>query len=267
MNKRSAVLVASGLVLAMVSAAFGIMMGFTGPSSAGTEGIRLQAHRKPVVKTVTDRRTVHKTAPGGTSGSSTVVLDAHPGAAGRRIRRRRRIRPSKARDDDSSIRRPSHRITGRGRPKRSRRSRPNRTRRAPLPSPAMTDAPARRPRWSKNRVRLVAWTSGGLAFLISGSAIAAAPKPDVEVGAKRPRPTPRKTIVKHHVVRTVIYDPPVSTGSSVTYVYGGATGGTTASAGSSGGSTTSGGSSSGSSGSSGGSSGSSGGTTTTTGGS
>lgn len=78
MNKRSAVLVASGLVLAMVSAAFGIMMGFTGPSSAGTEGIRLHAHRKPVVKTVTDRRTVHKTAPGGTSGSSTVVLTATP---------------------------------------------------------------------------------------------------------------------------------------------------------------------------------------------
>lgn len=78
MNKRSAVLVASGLVLAMVSAAFGIMMGFTGPSSAGTEGIRLQAHRKPVVKTVTDRRTVHKTAPGGTSGSSTVVLTQTP---------------------------------------------------------------------------------------------------------------------------------------------------------------------------------------------
>ena len=102
MNKRSAVLVASGLVLAMVSAAFGIMMGFTGPSSAGTEGIRLHAHRKPVVKTVTDRRTVHKTAPGGTSGSSTVVLTRHPGAAGRRVRRRRRIRPSKARDDDSS---------------------------------------------------------------------------------------------------------------------------------------------------------------------
>ena len=73
MNKRSAVLVASGLVLAMISAAFGIMMGFTGPSSAGTEGVHVRAARKPVVKTVTDKRTIHKTAP-ETSGSTTVVL-------------------------------------------------------------------------------------------------------------------------------------------------------------------------------------------------
>jgi hypothetical protein len=78
MNKRSAVLVASGLVLAMVSAAFGIMMGFTGPSSAGTEGVRVRAERKPVVKTVTDKRTIHLAAPGGASGSSTVVLTRTP---------------------------------------------------------------------------------------------------------------------------------------------------------------------------------------------
>jgi len=75
MNKRSAVLVASGLVLAMVSAAFGIMMGFTGPSSAGTEGVRVRAERKPVVKTITDKRTIHKTAPGS---SGTVVLTQTP---------------------------------------------------------------------------------------------------------------------------------------------------------------------------------------------
>jgi hypothetical protein len=79
MNKRSAVLVASGLVLAMVSAAFGIMMGFTGPSSAGAEGVRVRAERKPVVKTVTDKRTIHLAAPGGASGSSTVVLTRTPG--------------------------------------------------------------------------------------------------------------------------------------------------------------------------------------------
>jgi hypothetical protein len=77
MNKRSAVLVASGLVLAMVSAAFGIMMGFTGPSSAGTQGVHVRAERKPVVKTVTDKRTIHKAAPGG-SGGTTVVLTRTP---------------------------------------------------------------------------------------------------------------------------------------------------------------------------------------------
>ena len=103
----------------------------------------------------------------------------------------------------------------------------------------MTDARAKRPRWSKNRVRLAAWLSGGLAFLISGAAIAAAPKPDVDVGVRRPLPTPRKTIIKRHVVRRVIYDPPISSGATVTYVSGGSSGGTT----SAGGSSSSGGSS------------------------
>jgi len=78
MNKRSALLVASGLVLAMVSAAFGIMMGFTGPSSAGAHGVHVRAERKPVVKTVTDKRTIHKAAPGGTAGGSAVVLTRTP---------------------------------------------------------------------------------------------------------------------------------------------------------------------------------------------
>ena len=73
MKKRSAVLIAAGLVLAMVTAAFGIMMGFTGPSSAGIGGIHVRsARRAPIVRTVTQRRTIHRTAPGG-SGSFTAV--------------------------------------------------------------------------------------------------------------------------------------------------------------------------------------------------
>ncbi len=64
MNKRSAVLIASGLVLAMLVASAGIMLGFTGPTRAGGNSVHMRAHnRKPVVKTVTDRHTVHVTAP------------------------------------------------------------------------------------------------------------------------------------------------------------------------------------------------------------
>lgn len=64
MNKRSAVLIASGLVLAMLVASVGIMLGFTGPTRAGGGSVHMRARdRKPVVKTVTDRHTVHVTAP------------------------------------------------------------------------------------------------------------------------------------------------------------------------------------------------------------
>jgi hypothetical protein len=73
MNKRSAVLVASGLVLAMVLAAFGIVMGVTGPSTAGGK-VTMRKHRPPIIKTVTDRKTVHMPATGGASGGSTTTV-------------------------------------------------------------------------------------------------------------------------------------------------------------------------------------------------
>lgn len=131
----------------------------------------------------------------------------------------------------------------------------------------MTEAP-RRARWSKGKVRAVAWLSAGLAFLVSGAAIAVAPKPPTnEVAHRRPRPAPRKTIIQHRVIRSVIVDPPVSTGGNATVYTTSASG----SSGSSGGTTTTSttSSSSGSSGSSGGtpSGGGTSATTTTTGGS
>ena len=80
MNKRSALLVASGLVLAMAAAAFGIVMGFTGPSSAGGR-VSVPQHRKPIVKTVTTKKTVHVPAPGGSGGGSvTTVVTTAPSA-------------------------------------------------------------------------------------------------------------------------------------------------------------------------------------------
>ena len=125
----------------------------------------------------------------------------------------------------------------------------------------MTEATTRRPRWSKGQLRVVAWLSAGLAFLLSGSAIAMAPRPPADETAHRhPRPTPRKTIVQHRVIRRVVYDPPVSTAGNVT-VYA-----TAASGSSAGTTTTTSTSGGGTSGSAGGGTSSSG-TTTTTGGS
>jgi len=138
----------------------------------------------------------------------------------------------------------------------------------------MTDRLARSARWSKAKIRATAWIAGGLAFLVSGAAIGAVPKPpaDRAVPRDRHRPAPRPTIVKRRVVRTVVVDPPANsgaTGSVVVYTgetgSAGATtsGATTTSSG--GTATSSGGTSSG--GSSGSGSSSSGGSTTTTGGS
>ena len=73
MKKRSAILMAAGLSLAIVTAAFGIVMGFTGPSEAGGKVAISTPHRKPVVKTVTERHTVHMPTPGGDGGSTTVI--------------------------------------------------------------------------------------------------------------------------------------------------------------------------------------------------
>lgn len=73
MKKRSAIVIAAGLSLAMVTAAFGIMMGFTGPSEAGSR-VSVAKHRKPVVKTVTEKHTVHIQAPGGSGGGGTTTV-------------------------------------------------------------------------------------------------------------------------------------------------------------------------------------------------
>jgi hypothetical protein len=76
MNKRTALLVASGLVFALVAAGFGIVMGFTGPSDAKGR-VHLKA-KKPVVKTVTDHKTVHVPASGARAGATTTVLTKTP---------------------------------------------------------------------------------------------------------------------------------------------------------------------------------------------
>ena len=80
MKKRSAILMAGLLSLAMVTAAFGIMMSFTSPSEAGGR-VTIAPRRKPVVKTVTQHRTVHVPASSGAisaAGTDSVAPEPDP---------------------------------------------------------------------------------------------------------------------------------------------------------------------------------------------
>lgn len=66
MNKRSAMLMAAGLVLTMLVAGVAIMADLTGPSASAAIPATVH-HRapKPIVKTIRTTRTVHRTAPQG----------------------------------------------------------------------------------------------------------------------------------------------------------------------------------------------------------
>jgi hypothetical protein len=65
MNKRSAMLVAAGLVLTLIVGGVAIAVGITGPSSsaAATKTSKHHKHQKPIIKTVRRTVTVHKQAP------------------------------------------------------------------------------------------------------------------------------------------------------------------------------------------------------------
>ena len=64
MNKRSAMLMAAGLVLTMIVAGVAITAGLTGPSaSAATPRVAHHRAPKPIVKTIHKTETVHKKAP------------------------------------------------------------------------------------------------------------------------------------------------------------------------------------------------------------
>lgn len=93
MNKRSAMLMAAGLVLTMIVAGVAITAGLTGPS-ASAAAPRAAHHRspKPIVKTIHKTETVHKKSPqtpattmfsGGSQASPVQqVVYASPSSAG-----------------------------------------------------------------------------------------------------------------------------------------------------------------------------------------
>ena len=84
MNKRSAMAVAAGLVLAMIVAGVALATGITGPSSdAGTTVAVPSEAQEPIVRTVTRTIEVHETGEPTISGQAPVIVRSSedPGSA------------------------------------------------------------------------------------------------------------------------------------------------------------------------------------------
>jgi hypothetical protein len=92
MNKRSAMLVAAGLVLTLMVGGVAIAIGMTGPSaSAASPKTAKQHHKqKPIIKTIRRTVTIHKKAPAAgvaapvyaaSQGSSSVSYSSVPRSA------------------------------------------------------------------------------------------------------------------------------------------------------------------------------------------
>jgi hypothetical protein len=77
----------------------------------------------------------------------------------------------------------------------------------------MTEHRARKTRWSKGRVRGLAWGTGGAAFVLATAPLVAAPKPPVNdaAGARR---APARHVIERHIVRRVVIVDPVSAPAS-----------------------------------------------------
>jgi hypothetical protein len=71
----------------------------------------------------------------------------------------------------------------------------------------MTEAPARRKRLSKGRVRAIAWVAGGATFLTGWGVLGMAPKPASSAGETPTRQ--RRPVVVHKILRRVIVIDPV----------------------------------------------------------
>jgi hypothetical protein len=102
----------------------------------------------------------------------------------------------------------------------------------------MTESRApKRGRWSRGRVRALAWLAGAATFATGFGILGLAPRPAV-AGADRAS-APRTPVVRQKVIvrritrRVVIVDPPSQ--APVTYVSSGSSGGSTTSSSSSGG--------------------------------
>ena len=89
----------------------------------------------------------------------------------------------------------------------------------------MTDAPARRTRLSKGRVRAVAWVAGGATFLTGIGILGVAPKPASSSAPTKQSRVKRPVVVQRIVRRVIVTDPaadapvrvvpgPVSSGGS-----------------------------------------------------
>jgi hypothetical protein len=106
----------------------------------------------------------------------------------------------------------------------------------------MTERP-RPQRWSKGRVRALAWLTSGVTFAASGAVLATAPKPAAADGGRsRARVRPPKVIRRVVIRRVVIVDQPTTAAPTIVYRQAPGASTTTTSGGGGGGTTTSGGS-------------------------
>jgi hypothetical protein len=86
----------------------------------------------------------------------------------------------------------------------------------------MTEAAKRRTRWSKGRVRTLAWGTGGAAFIMAAAPLVAAPKPPTDTAAGHTaKQAPARQVIERHITRKVIIVDPVPT----TPVYSGGSSG------------------------------------------
>jgi hypothetical protein len=81
MNKRSAMLVAAGLVLTLIVGGVAIAVGMTGPSTSAASPKMVKQHhkQKPIIKTVRRTITIHKKAPA--AGVAAPVYVAAPSSS------------------------------------------------------------------------------------------------------------------------------------------------------------------------------------------
>jgi hypothetical protein len=80
MNKRSAMMVAAGLVLAMLVAGMAVAAGLTGPeaSAGGSRANGEVQDREPKVRTITETVTIHRTAKSDDATPEPVVVTQTP---------------------------------------------------------------------------------------------------------------------------------------------------------------------------------------------
>jgi hypothetical protein len=80
----------------------------------------------------------------------------------------------------------------------------------------MTEAPRRKARWSRGRLRTLAWTTGVATFLAGVGALGASPMPEAPQ-PPRDRWVPRQRVIVRRITRRVVVVEP-ATSAPVTYV-------------------------------------------------
>ncbi|MGZ8629483.1 MAG: hypothetical protein ACXWZF_00745 [Actinomycetota bacterium] len=81
----------------------------------------------------------------------------------------------------------------------------------------MTERAPRAKRWSRSRVRALAWTTGLATFLAGIGVLGAAPMPDQPARASGDRWVPRPRVIVRRITRRVVIVEP-ATPAPVTYV-------------------------------------------------